>query len=197
MHDFDDEFDGRPLDAICDSTPEIDASSIQFSIPASVLDRLVDYASMRIVQDLQTRIDKVLRQRIDEAVTETFDRSVAEIAENAVADFLNKPRQKTNTWGEPLPGSATTMAELIPAKVESWLSEHVDSDGKPARGFESNKRPTRFHHILDKHVRDALKAETKAAADRVTDEAKKVVAASVGRFIAEKLVPQIDVTKGA
>jgi hypothetical protein len=52
---------------------------------------------------------------------------------------------------------------------------------------------TRLEFLLNKQVRDELTIATKEAANKVTEEAKKVVAAHVGRFVAEQMIPQIEV----
>ena len=177
--------------------PEIDTSGVQLTMPANVLDRIVDWAACRVEEQMRIRADRLVRERIDGIINAAFDKAVGDVAEKAVTDFLNKPRQKTNTWGEPMPGPSTTMADLIPAKVESWLTEKVrKNDGARLDGFSRSDGITRFEFILNKHVQDELAAETKAAASKVTEEAKKVVSASVGRFIADPLVPQIDVHGG-
>ena len=196
MSDYDFEIDDiADIDGQAAAAPEISSEGVSITLPANTADRLLEYAAIQIVRALGPRLDKIVRERVDQAVTETFDRSVAEIAEKAITEFLTKPRQKTNTWGEIMPGPSTTMADLIPAKVESWLTEKVSSDGSRADGYSSKDRPTRFDWLLNKLVRDELTAETKAAAAQVTEEAKKVVSASVGRFIADQLVPQIDVMR--
>ncbi|MGG3810925.1 hypothetical protein ABEV34_04650 [Methylorubrum rhodesianum] len=178
------------------NAPEIDASGVSLTMPANVLDRIVDWAACRVEEQMRIRADRLVRERVDGIVNEAFDRAVGEIADKAISDFLNKPRQKTNTWGEPMPGPSTTMADLIPAKVEAWLSDTVSkSDGSRLEGYQRSSGITRLEFILNKHVRDELAAETKAAASKVTEEAKKVVSASVGRFIADQLVPQIDIER--
>jgi hypothetical protein len=191
--DFDEENDFEDAPA---ALPQIDTSGVTITLPPDVLHSLVHTAAHRIDALLKAKIMEVIGARMGEIITETFNAQVGEIATAAVQNYLTKPRQKTSSWGEPS-GPVTTMSDIIPATVESWLTEKVDSDGRRASSGYGDKYPTRFDWILTKHVRDQLTAETKAAAARVTEEAKKVVSASVGRFIADQLVPQIDVSRRA
>lgn len=51
----------------------------------------------------------------------------------------------------------------------------------------------RLDWMLRKIVSEPLKDETEKAAKNVEAQARKVVAAHVGRFVAETMIPSIDV----
>jgi len=146
-----------------------------------------------IRRELSKKLDDILEEMVRETATEHLQAVVGKITEDAVMAYLTKARPRTNAWGEPVSGTPMTIADQIPEKVEKYLTETVDSEGRKDNSYGG--RMPRIDWIMRKIVIPNLDVATKEAAKSVSDKAKQVVSAHVGRFVAEQMVPQIEVSK--
>lgn len=190
------DFDDDDYEELASSNAKIGSDGIEIKVAKSALDTIANTVAQRLENAMARRIEKMLLAKVDEIVDAKFTEAVGSIALRATEAYLAKPRQKTNAWGEPMSGGTVTLSELIPAKVEDWLSESVNSKGdRVTDSYDKRNSVTRIAWMMSNHVRDELNVATKEAAAKVTEQAKIVVQQHVGRFIADQLVPQIDVTK--
>lgn len=187
-HDEDDFANGA--DMVEQSKPTGDGITVQINQYA--MERIEAAAAAGVRQELSARMDKVIQGEIADIVSVKLQEVVGRLAEETILAYLTKPRPRTNAYGEPVSGTPMTIADQIPAKVESWLAEKLNSRGDRADHY-SKDSVTRLEFLLNKQVRDELTIATKEAAASVTEQAKKVVAAHVGRFVAEQMIPQIEV----
>ena len=164
---------------------------ITVQINQGAMERIEAAAAAGLRQELSARLDKLIAGTISEIVDAKLVDVVGALAEKTIMEYLTKPRAKTNHYGEAISGTAMTIADQIPEKVEKWFSERVENSGNRAT-YQDAKYPTRLDFIVNKFVRDELNIATKAAADQVTEKAKQVVSAHVGRFVAEQMIPQIE-----
>jgi hypothetical protein len=195
MSEYDYDDDGEEYEPMAAPTKE-DVAGVTLTFPESVLGILVQNAAQHIESHLRSRVDKLVEKRLDAIMDEKFRDAIGALAEKAFLDHLAKPRRRTNSWGEEIGGAELSLSDLIPGMVNSHLEEAVKPDGTVVRdAYDRKGAVSRMQWMIGKIVRDQLDAETKAAATKVTEEAKKVVQNAVGRFIADQLVPQIDITK--
>lgn len=167
---------------------------IKIDINIGAMERIEAAAMHGLRQAIMTKVDQIIEDEIRDVVAEKLGEVVGRLADATILEYLTKPRPRTNAYGEKVSGTPMTIADQIPEKVEAWLSGSVQSDGRPADHYDRGKQ-TRLEWMLNNMVRGELDAATKAAAASVTEQAKKVVAAHVGRFVAEQMIPQIDVSK--
>lgn len=186
MSEYDDEFPEETL------TPAdnvlVDEDKITITLPLSTLRQIADSAAYAAASTIERRIDKIIAKQIDGILNAKLEALVGDRATAIVEEWLTKPRQRFDTWGTPIAGIATSLADVIPSTVESYLNAKVDTDG---RGYSSGKA-SRLDWIVGKIVREPLDVEIKTAASKVSEMAKKVVAESVGKYVAEQLAPSID-----
>lgn len=173
-----------------------DGEGITVQINHYAMERIEAAATAGVRQELSARLDKVIQNEIADIVSEKLQEVVGKLAEETILAYLTKPRPRTNAYGEPVSGTPMTIADQIPAKVESWMAEKLNSRGERADHYDKNGM-TRLEYLLNKQVRDELAVATQAAATKVSEEAKKVVAAHVGRFVAEQMIPQIEIGRAA
>lgn len=167
---------------------------ITVEINSYAMERIETAAAAGVRQQLAARIDAIIQEEIATIVETKLAEAVGAMAEKAILEYLTRPRPKTNSWGEQIGGGTMTLSEMIPQKVEGYLNESVKSDGTPVRDHYDRKgSETRLDWIVNKSVRDELNIATKKAAADVTEKAKQVVAAHVGRFVAEQMIPQIEI----
>lgn len=166
---------------------------IIITLPSWAIQNAIDSATERLVRAYTEKLNKAVSKAIDEVVNDAFRAEVAARAMKVAEAYLDQPRKKTNAYGEAT-GGTVTFAEMIPEMVTSYMGEIVDREGRSGGGY-NREGIKRADWIIGKYVRTELDAATKKAATEVTEQARKVVANSVGRFIAEQMVPQIDVAK--
>lgn len=167
---------------------------IKVEINQSAMERIESAAVVGIRQELSRRLDKVISETIEGLVEEKLSEVIGKMAEAAITEYLTRPRKRTNHYGEEVGGTSMTLSEMIPDKVKTYMEERVGKDGQRADQYARNGSPTRTDWIVGKFVRDELDVATKQAASEVSEQAKKVVAAHVGRFVAEQMIPQIEVS---
>jgi hypothetical protein len=189
-YDDDEDDFANGADMIEQSKPTGDGITVQINQYA--MERIEAAAAAGVRQELSARIDKLIQGEIAEVVAEKLQEVVGKLAEEVILAYLTKPRPRTNAYGEQVSGTPMTIADQIPQKVESFLAEKLNARGERADHYDKAGM-TRLEFLLNKQVRDELTIATKDAANKVTEEAKKVVAAHVGRFVAEQMIPQIEV----
>jgi len=185
---YDDEPEGEDMV----DTTKATGDGITVQINQYAMERIETAAMAGVRQELSSKIDKLISAEIADIVSERLQAVVGKLAEETILAYLTKPRPRTNQWGEKVSGTPLTIADQIPEKVEGWLSEKLNSRGERSQ-YHDKESVTRLEFLLNKQVRDELTVATKAAAAKVSEEAKKVVAAHVGRFVAEQMIPQIEV----
>lgn len=172
---------------------KVTGEGITVHINASAIERIECAAAAGLRQHISAKIDKVIADEISSVVEEKLAEVIGNLAEETILSYLTKSRPRTNAFGERVSGTPITISDQIPQKVESWLGENVNPrDGSRSDRYDKNGI-SRLEYLINKQVRDELDVATKAAASTVTEQAKKVVAAHVGRFVAEQMIPQIEI----
>lgn len=170
-------------------------SGIKVDIAGYALERIETAVVAGVRGAISDKIERMIQGEIADLVAVKLEEAIGKLSEDAIMAYLTKPRSKTNAYGEPT-GGTMTLGEQIPEKIEQYLSDKVNSEGRKADYYDK-KAQTRLDWYVNKLVRDELDIATKKAAADVSEQAKKVVAAHVGRFVAEQMIPQIDVSKSA
>jgi hypothetical protein len=146
----------------------------------------------RLCEKLEPTIKKMVEAKLNDVLNEQWHATVGEQANKAILEYLEKPRRKTNSYGEPT-GDTTMLSSKIPEAVIGWLQQRVDSDGRDRTdNYNRDSYPTRVDFLLKKLVTDQLSSEIKKSVDDVTAKARQLVAGQVGRFVSEKMIPSIE-----
>lgn len=194
MSDYDDDYEPEfGAEEMVDTT-KATGEGVTVTLNQYAMQRIEEAAMIGVRQEVSNKIDAMIESEITDVISQKLGEVVGRLADATILEYLTKPRPRTNAYGEHISGTTMTIADQIPEKVEKWLSQPVQSDGRPADHYDRGKQ-TRLEWMLNAMVRNDLDAATKAAAAQVSEQAKKVVAAHVGRFVAEQMIPQIDVTK--
>lgn len=166
---------------------------ITVTVNARALDTILEAAAHRIALQTREQVTKMVQQRLDALLDQAWKDSVGAMARDSIDTYLTKPRVKTNGYGEPISGSATTLSEMIPKTVQDWLSKQVDDKG---RDTDYNRGTTRLQWIVSSMVIAQVDAETTKAVQQVTAQARQVVANHVAKFVSEQMVPAIELARG-
>lgn len=146
----------------------------------------------RLREKLEPTIKKIVEAKLDEVLNDQWHATVGEQANKAILEYLEKPRRKTNSYGEPT-GDTTMLSAKIPETIIGWLQQRVDSDGRDRTdNYNRESYPTRVDFLLKKMVTEQLSSEIKKSVDDVTVKARQLVAGQVGRFVSEQMIPSIE-----
>lgn len=167
---------------------EIDASALD-AMARAVVTQMVERYANSITTQVSKKIDAAVKAAIDAKVTAV----IGERADAIIRETLDKPRRKTNAWGNPT-GPEVSFGDIIPEIARSYLDERVDAKGN-RESYQSDKSPRRADWIIASMVRDPVDKAAKDAAAMITEQARKIVQQQVGRFVAEQMIPAIEVSK--
>lgn len=109
--------------------------------------------------------ENALERRINEAVTEKVLERLENTIGRTVDELLTKPIQKYDTFGKAV-GEPLSVETIVRGGTEAFLTERVDSSGKPTRDNYSGNR-TRIERLVEQHVVEGLSRD-------IAEEAKKV-----------------------
>lgn len=195
MGDYEDDTEAEVESMSDDAAIKKAAEGITITIPTYAIETLSEAAAHRLTEAMTNKLDKILAARVDAVCNEAWTAAITDRARAAADAYLLKKRTPTNAWGEPDNSKAqSAIADMIPGIVETWLEAMVDSEGRAERNsYNRSGNVRRIDWMLRSIVSAPLKTETEKAARNVEAEARKVVAAHVGRFVAETMIPSIDV----
>jgi hypothetical protein len=180
-------------DAIVKKSP-IPVEAINIALPSWAIDNVLEAAGRSLANDAKKAVAEIVAKRVADICNEAFVAEVTRRAHESAVSYLDKPRTRTNEWGESLGGAAVTWSEAIPKSVEAYLNASVDKQGNTT-SYNGDKKGTRLSWLLQTQVTDQLKTETEKAAKAVTEQARAIVSQHVGRFISEQMIPAIDVQR--
>ncbi len=169
-----------------------DQDGVTVTVNARALDTILEAAAHRIAMTMEKKVTKMVEQRLDALMSESWKEVVGKMAQVAIETYLTKPRVKTNSYGEPIEGTQTTISELIPKTVERWMSAKVDHEGRESEYGKS----TRVQWMVSSMAVAQVNAETTKAVQQVTAQSRQVVANHVAKFVSEQMVPAIELSRG-
>lgn len=162
---------------------------IIFKAGPQVLRAIENEVVANIANAIQNRVLREIDGKIKQIVDEAVRQVIGERAVEAVQSHLDKPRQKTDVWGNPS-GPVASFAEIIPGVAEAYLNQMVNAEGR-ADNYSGNKA-TRVGWIIGKAVKDHIDPVVTKTVTDITNQAKMAISSKVGAFIAQELTPQID-----
>lgn len=132
-----------------------DTSTFYTDIVNAAVERLLgaSWSSSKLQRDIEARVQAKVDERLNAAVSE------------AVSSLLTKPIQKFDTYGHPV-GEARSIEEIVRNGAETFLTETVDSNGRPTRDSYGTKH-SRLEWLVQQNVVHGLSKEMKTEADKV------------------------------
>ena len=180
--DFDDE--PQPMDEAVTKPGDV---TVQIS--AHALNEMASAVQYAVIQRLQVSVEKAVAAKLRDLVDEAVRKVIGDRAEQIVTETVEKPRQKFDVWGNPT-GPTVAFADMIPSVVESYLTQKVNDRGEVYQGNRA-----RADWIIGQHVKAHIDPAVQNAVSSVTKQARDIVTAKVSAFVAEQMVPAIDVQK--
>lgn len=156
---------------------------------------VLDSAALKVATWMRETAHKKIDKIISDETAKIFDASarviITEKAKTFLQDFIDKPRDVTNTYGEKT-GQKVTFSERVLKEWGDFMKQPVNARGEPG---SYNDRTTRAEYLIRGIVDKDMKDATTAAVAQISSEAKKQVQATVARYIAEQIMPNISVPK--
>lgn len=156
--------DGNLDDAICDQ------------IVSAVVSKVSDATS----KQLQERASKVFEERLM-----AMEESVSDRLNKMMEEFFSTPKDITDRWGE-IKREGVTVKQLLGEACDSFMSQSLDADGKPASGY-GVKYKTRVDYIVAKSIDHNMEWAIKKAVDDVTKNLKQKISDEITKQMGEKL----------
>ena len=107
-----------------------------------------DHFREELNKHIRTRIDKVIYELAEKYVLPNINKQI----ENVVI-------QETNNWGEKKDSKAVGFTEYMVHRIDAYLKEDVDRDGKSkgdANGYSWHKETNRITHCVGKHLQSTI-----------------------------------------
>lgn len=190
MSPYDDE---EPYDEQEQSMEEVKTveGDVVVTLSSQALQSMATAVQYAVIERLTVATEKAVQKQLSALVDEAVRKVIGDKAEELVLAELTKPRQKFNEWGVPT-GPTITFAEQIPFVIEQWMNQMVDTKGQV--GFHSSDRKaTRVGWIIGQHIQSQIDPAVQNAVSSVTKQARDIVTAKVSAFVAEQMMPSIDV----
>lgn len=190
MPDFDYEEDDHEAEIEAADPKALPEGGITFTAGPNVMRAIENEIVANVCNTLERRVIIAIEKRLKELVDQTVANTIGERAVELVQQHLDKPRRKTDMWGNPT-GPETSFAELIPGMVEHYLNQTVDSSGRVST-YSGDSKTTRAAWIISAHVKAHIDPVISKTVTDISNLAKTTIAGKVGQFIAAELTPQID-----
>lgn len=191
MRDYDDDYEDEDQDTMSEAT--IKDGDITVTLKASALNEMTRAVQYQVAERITAKVLNAIHDTLKATVDEAVRKVIGDNAEALVLAELERPRQKFNEWGTPT-GPTVSFAELIPGVVQEYLSATVDDQGRTS-GYSGDQKRTRVGWIIGQRVKQDIDPAIQNAVNSVTKQARDIVTAKVSAFVAEQMVPSIDVKK--
>lgn len=164
-------------------TIEVDLAALLGNAQYSVEEQLVDLAAEKLLGYLGLNGEYPVRQKLGETVVAKFEEKMEALARIHVEEALELPAAHSARIGQPPP----TVRETITAKLDGFLAEKVDRDGKT---HHYGGGQTRLEWIADNvvarafrdEVRSVVQEEREAIRARLKGQVADVLSETLGRL---------------
>jgi hypothetical protein len=173
-----------------DEDYEFAGEPISITLPEDVLNQLANRAARAAMPEVQERATEMVRKLVDGLWDATLKTSMEAMAVKMVQEWIETPRQCTDTYGKPN-GQTLTFQETILLDWKNYMSERVNYDGTTQRNnYGRDDCKTRFEYLIQKLAVDKIEAGAKAAITSTGDAAREAIKQATAAFIAQHLAPK-------
>lgn len=168
---------------------EIDWVDEEDSIDETIKSAIIEKASNKTVNRLVARIVDggydALEKRASAALGTHIDDLMVKLTER----FMDKEIIVTDNWGD-VQEKHESVNELLKSKFDEFMTQSVDSKGKPTTSCSYGKSRTRVEYLIDESIRafsHTMSKDISAEMDKKLEEKKALFMAEAGARMAEKL----------
>lgn len=143
--------------------------------PISLGDKVI----ARLVSNLTAKFEAQAQKQLNAALAVAIEAKATELVDAAI----EQPFQKTNTWGEPT-GAATSLRELIDAKIKEFLVARVDSYPRNGnQAYIQNLVGNKVAAELEKEFKESIQQGKEQLLAAVKNRAAEVISESMRRAV--------------
>jgi hypothetical protein len=141
-----------------------------------------------VVQAVGRSFEKRLEKAVEDLIGSKIEEAIAERAKALVGEFIQRPRQRTNTYGEAT-GDKVTALELIMDNFQKYMKQRVEADGRMSHYQDGGQ--TREDWLISQIGTKAVHEAVQAEVARIGAHAKEKIKETVATYIAQQLAPTI------
>jgi hypothetical protein len=137
----------------------------------SVNDQIIKYIALEVIKSQDSTINRRVQETVDMLIKDKINQQL----ECLVIERMTKGVQKTTEWGEPK-GEVIPFSALVVDRMNAYLEERVDSDGRPQNSYNSRQCPTRLEQAIasiSKSCVDKAVSEMRQKIQKEFDESTK------------------------
>lgn len=143
-----------------------------------------------VIQAIGRSFEKRLEKAVEDLISSKIEDAIAERAKALVGEFIQRPRQRTNTYGEAT-GEKVTALELIMDNFTKYMKQRVETDGRLSH--YQDRGQTREDWLISQIGTKAVHEAVQAEVARIGSMAKEKIKETVATYIAQQLAPTISV----
>lgn len=185
-YEFEDE---REMDEIDTSEP-VGSAKVTLDVPVPTVEQVAGTIARQLISQAGYDSKRMIENQVADAVNALVETKVAAIVGPAIDEFLKRPMQPTDGFGNPI-GEPVTMAGIVTKQVEQWAAVMVSRDGKPigkdSYGGYGRESMTRLEFSMAQLVDRDLQAAVKKEVDAIKVQLKAKASAVIAKQIAEQV----------
>ena len=167
-------------------------------IASSILDSRIegDDFSSHVELQFEKRVGEQVKKAIEQGIEKVIGQTTQDAIENAVRTMVDSTTfTETSRYGEPKK-PPITWREMLVSKAEHYLSEPVDSDGKPKGqgGYDSRYDATRaawlIYRYMGKELHDAAAKMLANANAQIVGGMKKAIEQKLSEITVSLTAPR-------
>ncbi|MFH2099259.1 MAG: hypothetical protein ABIJ95_07090 [Pseudomonadota bacterium] len=167
------------VDWISDDDGETTDQSLDQIMKDAIVKRVSDIIFKSVSDGLKESIGNEAATRVRERLDSVFD------------GFFDRQIVITDRFGD-VKERHENVIDLIKAKLDGFLDDKVDKDGKPYGGCSYGKGQTRVEYIITTRVNEAVAAFTDGLVKQFNAELKARLDAQMQRKVSSALIAKID-----
>lgn len=163
-------------------TVKIDWVGDEESLDEALENRIVKAVSEKLVSKFSSaNFEKVEKEALAR-LSEHVDELLAKLTER----FMHKEVKVTDHWGD-VKEKYESVEELLKSKFDAFVTQAVDTNGKPTNACSYGAKFTQVEYLIKKHIDasfvEAIKQVTADVERRLADKRKEITAQVVSKIV--------------
>lgn len=161
-------------------------------------EQIIDRAAEKLVDSVRDDAFDVVVATVTKTLNERRVAAVDKAVETVVAPYFTAKIeelvfQQTNEWGEKSNKPAMTFTEFVIARLDAYMKEGVDRNGKPkGNDYNWTCSTTRVAWAIEKHLQLSMEAAMKEALGTANTQIADGITVAI-RFELNKLLQKLSV----
>lgn len=132
-----------------------------------------DQIKGQVIREVAKQVAENVNNESIKSMTKLAQESIDTNVSSLMEDFLSKPFQERDRWGDPV-GKEINIKELLKAKLDTMMTDNIDENGK----LTSYNGKPRYESLINKELKRSL--------DKFQDDLSKQVVTAIKDDINQK-----------